>query len=79
MVAIPDETRSISKTHLSFRVSERGVEVSDLGSTNGTEIERDGAVRELVVGTPVLAAVGDTVRFGERSLVIHPSQTDRLA
>lgn len=79
LIAIPDETRSISKTHLSLRVTELGVELSDLGSTNGTEIERDGQSAVVAPGAPVLAARGDTVRFGDRTFVIHLSTTDRLA
>ena len=79
LIAIPDETRSISKTHLSLRVTELGVELSDLGSTNGTEIERDGRIAVVAAGTPVLAARGDTVRFGDRTFVIHLPTTDRLA
>lgn len=79
LVAIPDDTRSISKTHLSLRVTERGIELSDLGSTNGTEIERDGQIAVVAPGAAVLAARGDTVRFGDRTFVIHLSTTDRLA
>ena len=75
-VPIPDDTRSISKTHLSARPLPDGVEVVDLGSTNGCEIERAGQTRAIPPRTPIRALPGDRVRFGDRSLVITAAHTD---
>ncbi|MGO1307234.1 MAG: RDD family protein [Microbacterium gubbeenense] len=75
-VAIPDDTRSISKTHLSARPLDDGVEIVDLDSTNGCEIERAGQTRAIPPRTPIRAIPGDVVRFGDRSLVIIAAPTD---
>ncbi|MGO2528190.1 MAG: RDD family protein [Microbacterium gubbeenense] len=75
-VAIPDDTRSISKTHLSARPLADGVEIIDLDSTNGCEIERAGQTRAIPPRTPIRAIPGDVVRFGDRSLVIIAAPTD---
>jgi pSer/pThr/pTyr-binding forkhead associated (FHA) protein len=48
-------------------VSDNGVIVEDLGSSNGTKV---GEVR-LQPNTPVAARPGDTVRFGTWKLVLH--------
>ena len=75
-VAITDDTRSISKTHLSARPLEDGVEIVDLDSTNGCEIERAGQTRAIPPRTPIRAITGDIVRFGDRSLMIIAASTD---
>jgi len=75
-VPIPDDTRSISKTHLSARPLPDGVEIVDLDSTNGCEIERGGQTRAIPPRTPIRALPGDRVRFGDRSLVIIAVHTD---
>lgn len=66
-VAIADDTRSVSKTHLSIRAVDEGVEVTDRHSTNGTGIVRAGQEQVLSPGEPALAQPGDTIRFGERT------------
>ncbi len=72
-VPVADQTRSVSKTHLALTPTEGGIEVTDLGSTNGTAVVHDGAERTLEPGIPVLALTGDTVRFGERTAVVGHS------
>ncbi|SEE90227.1 RDD family protein [Ruania alba] len=67
---IPDDTRSVSKTHVLVRAVEHGVTVMDQGSTNGTSIVHNGVERELQPGQPGLAVIGDTIRFGERTAVV---------
>lgn len=69
-VPVPDDTRSISKTHFALAPQAGGVEVRDLGSTNGTFVVRDGSERDVAAGQAVVAAVGDTVRFGDRTITI---------
>lgn len=65
---IEDPTQSISKTHLSILVAQGGVSVVDRHSTNGSALERDGELKELVPGVPIDVRPGDVVRFGDRSL-----------
>lgn len=69
-VRVADKTRSVSKTHLIVHPTDLGVEVTDLRSTNGTAVIHDGAEHTLEPGSTVLAAPGDTVRFGERTAVV---------
>lgn len=72
-VAIADTTYSVSKTHVLLRRSAEGVEVTDLASTNGTFVVRGGIEHALASGQSALAGVGDTIRFGDRTLVVHRS------
>jgi len=72
-VPVADQTRSVSKTHLALAPTDAGIEVTDLGSTNGTAVVHDGAERTLEPGIPLLALPGDTVRFGERTAVVGHS------
>jgi predicted component of type VI protein secretion system len=66
-----DETRSISKTHLAVMPARRGVFVVDRASTNGSSVVRGGAETVLTAGQPAELQTGDTVRFGDRSLVVE--------
>nr|WP_268866078.1 RDD family protein [Microbacterium sp. ZXX196] len=70
-VAIPDDTRSISKTHVALAPRADGVEIRDLGSTNGTSIRRGEAERPVPAGTSVLVRPGDVVAFGDRTIRIE--------
>lgn len=69
-VPVPDQTRSVSKTHFALRLVAGGIEVRDLGSTNGTFIRRAGAETQVAPETPLTAALGDVVRFGDRLITI---------
>lgn len=69
-VPVADDTRSVSKTHFALRPTDAGIEVRDLGSTNGTFVLRAGVESEVAPGAPVMAAVGDVVRFGDRTVSI---------
>lgn len=71
LVPVLDETRSISKTHLAVMPARRGVFVVDRASTNGSSVVRGGAETVLTAGQPVELQAGDTVRFGDRSLVVE--------
>ncbi|MGO3649163.1 MAG: RDD family protein [Agrococcus casei] len=65
---IEDPTQSISKTHLFIEVTPAGISVVDRHSTNGSALDRQGTLTELVSGVPVPVQPGDVVRFGDRSL-----------
>jgi len=71
LVAVADDTRSVSKTHLAILPSRRGVLVVDRGSTNGSAVVRDGSDLPLTPGDPVPVQAGDVVRFGDRTLTVE--------
>lgn len=72
-VPVADDTRSVSKTHFALRPLPGGVEVRDLGSTNGTFILRGGVETQVASGASLMAAPGDVVRFGDRTMRIDAS------
>ncbi|GAA2898034.1 RDD family protein [Microbacterium esteraromaticum] len=63
---LADSTRSLSKTHLLARPVDGGIEVVDLGSTNGSGLIRGGAEYALSAGAATLVTEGDTIRLGDR-------------
>ena len=65
-IAVPDETRSLSKTHALVRPVEGGLEIVDWHSTNGSSLISGGVERSLPAGVAVRAAEGDRIRFGSR-------------
>ncbi|MFK3835909.1 RDD family protein [Microbacterium sp. NPDC087868] len=71
LIPVPDETRSVSKTHVAVMPARRGVFVVDRASTNGSAIIRDGAETPLVAGHPAELRTGDTVRFGDRTMRVE--------
>lgn len=71
LIPFADMGRSVSKTHLHLTVDSTGVWVTDRNSTNGSGITPRGGDRQrLVPGRPVLAPVGTTVHFGDRSFTV---------
>ena len=61
-----------SDLHLVIRLEETRALVQDLGSTNVTiVVAPDGSMTHATPGAAVDAAVGSTVRFGERSLTVE--------
>ena len=69
---VPDETRSLSKTHVLVAPAGDRVEVIDLHSTNGVTIRSsDGASLRLVAGEPAHASVGARIDFGRRSMEVR--------
>ncbi|MBN7793665.1 RDD family protein [Microbacterium esteraromaticum] len=71
LVPVPDDTLSVSKTHLAFLPARRGVLVVDRGSTNGSSLLRAGSEIPLTPGDPTPLQTGDVVRFGDRSLNVE--------
>ncbi len=71
LIPFADMGRSVSKTHLHLTVDSTGVWVTDRNSTNGSGITPRGGDRQrLEPGQPVLAPVGATVHFGDRSFTV---------
>jgi uncharacterized RDD family membrane protein YckC len=71
LVRVFDDTRSVSKTHIAVMPARRGVFVIDRASTNGSAILRDGLETALIAGRPAELQIGDTVRFGDRTLKVE--------
>lgn len=67
---VPDHTRTVSKTHFALRPLAEGIEVLDLGSTNGTYLLHESVERQVASGTTLVAVLGDVVRFGDRMVRI---------
>lgn len=63
---LTDESRSLSKTHALLVPTRDGLELIDRGSTNGSAVIHTGAETPAVPGVALPAAVGDTVRLGDR-------------
>ncbi|GAA1345146.1 hypothetical protein GCM10009611_21330 [Arthrobacter roseus] len=73
LIAVADQGRSVSKTHVHLRREGSGVWVTDRNSTNGTSISgTDGIRNQVPGGETLMAEVGSTVHFGDRSFVVGP-------
>lgn len=69
-MALADDSKSLSKTHLLVRPVDGGLEIIDWGSTNGSGLIRDGVQYTVGPGIPVMIVDGDTVRLGDRTAVV---------
>jgi hypothetical protein len=65
-VALADDSRSLSKTHMLVRPVEGGLEIVDCHSTNGSGVIRGGTELPVAAGTPTMATDGDMIRLGDR-------------
>jgi uncharacterized RDD family membrane protein YckC len=65
-IALADDSRSLSKTHLLVRPVADGLEIVDCHSTNGSGLIRGGTEYGIPAGTPATATEGDTIRLGDR-------------
>lgn len=75
LFVLPDETRSVSKTHLRLDGTGDDVVVTDLGSTNGSTILRaDGSRENLVPSSPTVLPTGAQVTLGDRTLSVEREQ-----
>ena len=71
LLALGDEGRSVSKTHLRLDAGPAGVFVVDRHSTNGVTVVTAGVPLACVPGEPTLVPALSTVRFGDRHLVVR--------
>ncbi|WP_404437419.1 RDD family protein [Microbacterium aerolatum] len=69
-VALTDDSKSLSKTHLLVRPVEGGLEILDCQSTNGSGLIRAGVEHEVAAGAPVATTDGDTIRIGDRTAAV---------
>lgn len=70
-VRIFDTTRSLSKSHLLVTPGDGTVLVTDLHSTNGTDVTRSGRVEALVPGRAVALGPGDRIAVGDRTCMVE--------
>ena len=69
-IALVDDSRSLSKTHMLVRPIDGGLEVVDCRSTNGSGLIRGGTEYGLAAGTPVQTVDGDMIRLGDRVVAV---------
>lgn len=71
-VAVPDPTRSVSRTHLRLGVDEQGLWLEDANSANGTTIiGPDGRPSLATPGAKVRIASGTEVLIGDRRFTVR--------
>lgn len=71
IVAVPDLSRTLSKTHVALVQADGVVVLRDLGSTNGTSVIRaDASFEDLVPGVDLVVPAGTTVRIGDHAFVV---------
>ncbi|MGW9019979.1 RDD family protein [Leucobacter chromiiresistens] len=71
LVVVEDPAASVSKTHLRLEYRGDSVWVTDLGSTNGSEMVDDtGAMSVLASGARMRLEDGASVRIGQRSFTV---------
>jgi hypothetical protein len=75
LLALPDDAKSVSKTHIALVRSGNALIAVDRGSTNGSSLVRAGIERALVPGEGVETAEGDVIRFGDRFAEVMIGQT----
>ena len=68
-VSVPEE--SISKRHCTFEVTEQGMRVVDIGSTNGTSV----AGKPLPPHEPYVLTGGETLDIGNFSFLFHTPES----
>lgn len=68
VVAVRDETLSLSKTHFEVGADAEGPWIVDRHSTNGSALVRDGVRAPLEPGVRVPLRPGDLLEFGDRRL-----------
>ncbi|HCS60201.1 MAG TPA: hypothetical protein DIW46_02225, partial [Microbacterium sp.] len=69
-IALTDDSRSLSKTHLFVRPIDGGLEIIDCRSTNGSGLIRAGVEYAATADVPVVAIVGDIIRLGDRMAAV---------
>ena len=52
-IAVPDDSKSVSRAHAVIEIRGQAVSISDAGSANGSAVERDGAVLTLRSGRQI--------------------------
>ncbi|WFP16798.1 FHA domain-containing protein [Citricoccus muralis] len=74
LVTVPDDTRMVSRAHCVIEASSEptaGPRITDLGSANGTTVERAGERHVLGAGEPLELQAGDALLLGQHRLVVR--------
>ena len=72
LVKVLDDTRTVSKTHLSLEVQEGGLVVVDRGSTNGSTVTTpQGRTRRCTAWSPLEVPDGSVVSMGDHWLTVR--------
>lgn len=72
VIAVQDESRSMSKTHALIENNQHGIVVTDLGSTNGTSVtDVDGTVYPVPANQPTILPDGWTLQLGDRDVTVE--------
>ena len=71
LVALADDTLSLSRTHLEFGIGESGLWVRDCASTNGSEVEVNERRTGIEPGLQVAAPSGCTIHMGARQVKVR--------
>lgn len=69
-IALADDSRSLSKTHMRVTPIDGGLEIVDCRSTNGSGLIRGGIEYAVTAGVPVATTEGDTIRLGDRTAAV---------
>lgn len=76
LIALPDPEKMLSKTHALIEVGEDGAWVTDLGSTNGTELIENGTNRECAADERVAVPAGARLQFGSVEIELVREETE---
>lgn len=77
LIVVTDSSTTISKNHARWEEDRSGVWVTDLGSTNGTElIFADGRTAVLTPGVRTSAQGVARIRLGDRTFTMSPLNGD---
>jgi hypothetical protein len=71
IVPVTDNTRSLSKTHFAITATSEGFAVTDLHSTNGVVVHREGVDMAVEPGAALPLISGDRLVVGDRSAVFE--------
>ena len=70
-IAIDDQTRSLSRTHVRIMPSATGITIEDLNSANGTRARTSGGrTHTLVPGRPIELPINSQLLLGERLISV---------
>lgn len=70
-VSVPDDSKSVSRAHAIIEMHGQAASVSDVGSANGSSVERDGSVLTLRSGRQISLRHGDRIWLGTVPVDVH--------
>lgn len=77
VIAVADDSFSMSKTHARLDVVDGGIRLTDLGSSNGSAaIDRAGVAAPVADGDSTIIPWGGTMRLGDRAFAVYPPSSE---